>query len=89
MRAVAPRIRGCPEITVAEDQHQYMSITVAVVQYEGGDRGVMTRWRLDDADRARIAAGEDLYVGILTFGGPMHPLQISVGNPWGEEEDRE
>jgi len=80
MRPVAPRV-GCPEVTMAEDQHEYMPVTVAVVTYEDGDQAVMTRWRLDDDERAKIAAGEDLYLTLLTFGQPMQPITLEVGPP--------
>lgn len=86
MRAIAPRIEGCREVTLAEHQLEYAPITVALIQYESGGDGVMTRWRLDDAERARIAAGEDIYLGLLTFGKPMQPISMCVGNPWGEAE---
>lgn len=88
MRAVAPRV-GCPEETLAEEQEQFLPLTVAFVEYEDGTRGTMTRWRLDDAERAQLAAGADLYLTLLTFGSPMQPIQLSVGRPgWAPEEER-
>ena len=82
MRSVAPRIDGCEEATYAEEQAEYLPITVAVIPPPAGypERGriLLTRWQLNDEDRRRIAAGEDLYVGQLNFGGPMTPLIVSV-----------
>ena len=75
MRSVAPRT-GAPEVTIAEDQHQYKTLVGA--QYDDPP-AMLTRWRLDDADRERVAAGEDIYLAVLTFGGPFPPLSIQVG----------
>lgn len=80
MRTVAPRV-GLPEIMLAEEQHEYLPCTAAVVTYDDGSVGLMTRWRLDDGERAKIAAGEDLYLSLLTFGRPMQPITLEVGRP--------
>jgi hypothetical protein len=77
---VSPNV-GLPEVTVAEDQHDYLALTAAVVEWRDGSRGILTRWRLTDDERRRIAGGEDLYVTLLTFGQPMQPLGIDVGTP--------
>ena len=85
-RAVAPRV-GCPEETIAEEQHEYMPLTVALVEYNDGATGLMTRWRFSDVERDKIAAGEDLYLSILTFGQAMQPIALIVGRPdWAPEE---
>ena len=78
MRPVAPRT-GAPEVTIAEEQEEYMPITAGVYEYGNGTRALLTRWRLDDDERARIAAGEDLYLMLLTFGRPMQPVSLRVG----------
>ena len=75
MRSVAPRT-GAPEVTIAEDQHEYKTLVGA--KYDDPP-AMLTRWRLDDGERARIASGEDLYIGVLTFGGPFPPLNVQVG----------
>lgn len=80
MRPVAPRV-GLPEITLAEDQHEYLTLTAAVIADETGQTGVLTRWRLDDVERAAIAAGADVFVSLLTFGGAVQPMQITVDTP--------
>lgn len=87
MRTVAPRL-GLPEIMVAKEQEQYETVHVSLVDYSDGTKGVILRWRLDDEDRERIAAGEDLYMGLLTFGGPMQPVSLEVGRPdWAPAEE--
>lgn len=78
MRAVAPRT-GAVEQTIAEDQPEYQPITVALYQYMDGTKGILTRWKPNDAERAAIAAGEDIYVMQLNFGAPMVPLIVTVG----------
>lgn len=78
MRAIAPRT-GAPEVTIAEEQEQYMPITVARYHYEDGTGVLLTRWTLTPAEREAIARGEDIYVGQLNFGGPMTPLVVQCG----------
>ena len=86
MRSVAPRV-GFPETTLAENQLEYVPLTVAHMTYEDGTRGILTRWKFTDEERAAIAAGADLYLGLLTFGQPMQPINIEVGRPvWAPEE---
>lgn len=36
-------------------------------------------FRPTDEERARIAAGADLYVGLLTYGGPMQGIIVATG----------
>lgn len=78
MRAVAPRT-GAPEQTIAEEQEQYLPITVALYRYDDGTRVLLTRWTLTPAEREAIVRGEDVYVGQLNFGGPMTPLIVQCG----------
>lgn len=87
MRPVAPRV-GLPEVTLAEDQHEYLALTACPVIFSDGTSAMLTRWRLDDAERAKIAAGEDLYLCALTFGGPVQPVALTVGAPeWAPGEE--
>ena len=60
MYMVAPRIEGLEEITIAEDQLEYKTLTAAVFadpdddpDYPGA-RGVLTRWRVTDEERGRL-----------------------------------
>lgn len=84
MRSVAPRI-GYPEVTLAEDQHEFYALTAALVPYEDGTVGVATRWRLSDDERSAIAGGEDVFLILQTADGRPQPVAISVGNPFKEE----
>jgi hypothetical protein len=79
-RMIAPRT-GAPEQTLAEEQEDYAPLTVAIYGDNGdlGPRTLLSRWRLTDEERAAIAAGEDLYIGLVTFGQPMQPISVQVG----------
>lgn len=87
MRPVSPRV-GFPEVMVAEDQPEYFPLAAALIRYEDGTRAHLTRWTFSDEDRAKIAAGEDLYLVQLTAGGPMTPVSLEVGRPtWAAGEE--
>lgn len=87
MRMVAPRT-GAPEVTIAEEQTDYSPLVAAVYEQDG-QRILLTRWRLDDEERARIAAGEDLYLSVMTFNNPLQPVSLQVGAPeWSTEAPR-
>ena len=43
------------------------------------DGKVITRWTPTDDERRRIAAGEDLFLCVLTFNYPLQPQLLSVG----------
>ena len=75
---IAPRT-GAPEITVAEDQLEYLPITMALYGDETGVKQMLSRWTFTPEERARIANGEDLYVALMTFGQPMQPISAQVG----------
>ena len=77
MRPIAPRI-GAPEITLAEEQHEYLPITAAVLEGPFGTE-IVTRWVFTPEERAAIARGESLYLRILTFGKPLPPLAPTIG----------
>lgn len=77
MRAVAPRT-GHREVTFAEDQEEYQPITVAVREY-ADCLGLITRWKPTEEERARIAAGEDIYIEQLSFNNRMTPLTVRCG----------
>lgn len=78
MRMVAPRT-GAPEITLAENQEEYATLTVAVYQDRRGNELVLSRWRLEPDEIERLKNGEDLYVSLMTFGKPMQPIHVQVG----------
>lgn len=77
MRPVAPRT-GAPETTFAEEQEDYMPITIAAYHYGDGTRVLLTRWTFTPSEREAVARGEDVYVGLLNS-GPMTPLIVRCG----------
>lgn len=79
-RPIAPRV-GLPEVMLAEEQPEYLTVCVAMVTYTDGTQGIMTRWKLSDEEKAKIAAGEDIYLSLLTFGQPMQPITLEIGRP--------
>lgn len=83
MRFVAPRT-GAPEVTVAEDQEEYLPVTVGVYVLDNGMRGLLARVTFTDDERALIARGADVYIHQLGVPGtPMTPLSVDVGvQPW-------
>lgn len=82
MRPIAPRLPNCDEVTVAEDQHQYMTITAARIQYLNGDTTMCCRWTLTPEERVRISAGEDVYI---QFPGRVAPHSVSLRPAWAGE----
>jgi hypothetical protein len=80
MRMVAPRT-GAVEISIAEEQLEYKPLVAAMYQNPayGGALTLLTRWRLTEEEKARVAAGEDLYLSVMTFGQPLQPLNLQVG----------
>lgn len=80
MRPVAPRLHGVDETTLASDSDVYMPVTVGVGFTDEGHRCWITRWRLTDEDKARIANDEDVFLFITSDGFP--PVQVHVGSPF-------
>jgi hypothetical protein len=78
VRPIAPRT-GAHEITYAEEQEDYMPLTVAIHPHTDGSRSLLTRWTLTPDERRLVAAGEDIYIAQLNFGGPMAPLVVRCG----------
>lgn len=88
MRCVAPRT-GAPEVMVAENQEEYLTVTVAIHHNpDGAGRYLLTRWTFTPEERDRIAKGEDLYVAQLNFGSPMTPINACVGPGWWAEDGK-
>lgn len=85
MRPIRPKL-AAPQITIAEDQHEYLPVTAALVKHpefpvrpSQQHNAIVIAFRPNDEERAKIAAGSDIYVELLTFGGPMQPIIVDVG----------
>jgi hypothetical protein len=64
-------------VTYAKDQPEYIPLPVA--RLRGPEGCVLSRWSLTAEERARIAAGEDLFIEMWTFGGALQPVRPSIG----------
>ena len=82
MRPVAPRLAAIEEITVGAESETYRPLTVGLAHNVGGHRCLITRWRLSDDDRAKIADGWDVFVYVTADNLP--PIFLSVGSEYHE-----
>lgn len=79
MNTVQP-LTGVHEIALAVDQPQYEALVIGAYYNNAlGSPVFLSRWKPTDEERARIAAGEDLYLSVNTFGGPFPPVGLQVG----------
>jgi hypothetical protein len=65
---------GSRAVVIAEHQAEYRDLPS--VRTPGGQ--VITRWVPTDEERQRIAAGEDIFVTLLSHGA-INPLFVTVG----------
>jgi hypothetical protein len=81
MMIVDPRIDpamvpvGSHAVVVAESQEQYRDMPS--IRTPGGQ--VITRWALSTEEKAALIRGDDLFLTLLTFGGPVQPVLLTVG----------
>lgn len=90
MQPISPRVPGYEdrEVVFAKDQPEYVPLpALPIITTEG--RAVLTRWTFTDEERNLIASGADLFVKVLTFGGPLQPVAFSVSGCLWEEIDGE
>lgn len=88
MKSVTPEIEA-PLVRVAEHQPEYEPVTTARTMYPGfpgaldvnGHKWntVVMAFRPSEYERAQLAAGDDIYIGLLTFGRPQQPIVVIVG----------
>jgi hypothetical protein len=77
MEAVSPvlPISADVETVYAKDQPEYVPLPTF-----RSEKAVLSRWTLSDEERAHIAAGGDLFICMMNFGGPLLPiLPIAAG----------
>ena len=77
MHPIAPRT-GAEEITIAENQLEYRPLVGAVYHEANGTRVVITRWRANEDEKRKLAAGEDVTIAVLVGNGPFPPLMVGV-----------
>lgn len=64
------------EIIYAKDQPQYVPIRILLSKTPEGC--ALSRWTLTPEQRAAVAAGNDIFLEILTFGVSLAPMRMSV-----------
>lgn len=88
MRMVRPKL-DAPQVTIAEEQAEFKPVTAALVHnrlypavqsQHGPLNAIVLAFRPNDKERARLAAGEDIYVSLLTFLRPMPGIIVSAGS---------
>lgn len=88
MRMIRPKL-AAPQVMVAEDQEEFKPVTAALVwnpnyprgrTHEDGHNAVVLAFLPSPYELQQIAAGEPIYLSLLTFGGPMQGVLLSVGS---------
>ncbi len=64
------------EITYAKDQEKDGYIPLRTIT---DHTTVISRWTPTCQQRLAIAQGEDLYLELKTYGGPLQPIRLTVG----------
>jgi hypothetical protein len=67
------------EVVFGKGQPEYEPLPA--VYLDTLSRPVLSRWRFTEEERAAIAAGADIVLTILTFGGPLAPSHLQVVKP--------
>jgi hypothetical protein len=65
---------GSKAVVIAEHQDEYRDLPS--IRTPNGY--VITRWTPNEAERAAIVRGEDIYVTLLTH-GPINPMFVTIG----------
>jgi hypothetical protein len=78
MEAISPVLPagGECEVTYANDQPEYNALPVFRTE-----KAVLSRWTLTDAERHYLAAGGDLFICMINFGGPLLPILPIAADP--------
>lgn len=79
MRPIAPRLDVGEEITVAENQLEYLTLVATRVEFADGDTQMVVRWTMTVEERSRIASGEDVYI---CFPRNVFPHSVGLRPEW-------
>ena len=81
MTPVSPVMQGSADIEtiIGRDQPPYTALPTVVMDMRCCP--MVSRWRLDDDERAAIAAGADIVLQQLTFRNPFQPINMQVVMP--------
>ena len=66
------------EVIFAKDQPEYLPLPALVL--EGEEKPVVSRWRLDDLERKKVAAGADILLTQNIFDGLYNPIRLEVAD---------
>ena len=74
--------RESEEVVYAKDQPQYEPLrTLPYETYPGsGDYRVMSRWSLTPEQRRKVSEGSDIFLTMMTFGQPLQPILMALGD---------
>lgn len=82
---ICPQV-DAPTVSIARDQEEFLEVTAALVTNpEFGvpvgrqHNTVLLAFRPSEQERARLRAGDDIYIALLTGGGPMQPVMLCIG----------
>jgi hypothetical protein len=78
--AAKPVVEGLEkhELIFAASQPQYNPLRA--LRSKTFSSEVMSRWSPNDEQRKAIAAGADIFLTLLTFGGPLQPIIMAVSD---------
>lgn len=75
----APSSASEAERLIALEQEQYMTLPAIVGQ--APTYPITSRWTFTPEERSQIAAGGDIWITLLTFGGGQQPILIRSEEP--------
>lgn len=80
MKPVPPRlgVSTGQETIIAKAQPPYLPLIAHVYGSSCHGSPVVTRWRLSWRERLAILIGRDVFLKLLTFGGPLQPIHITL-----------
>jgi hypothetical protein len=84
MRMIRPKLDAL-QVTIAEDQEEYKPVTAALVDHplytirDTDYNTVVLAFRPTADELGQLNDGAEIYVSLLTFGGPMQPIICTVG----------
>lgn len=83
MKMTRPKVTGAEQVTIAEEQEEYLPIVAARVRMRvtpmSTAAGLLFAFEPTKDERERIYNGEDIYISLVTFGEPMQPIMVMCG----------
>ena len=81
MNPVSPVMPGSEPIETVFGKGQPEYIPLPAVYLDTLSRPVLTRWRLTDEEREKVAIGGDIVLTLLTFWNPLAPSHLQICLP--------